>query len=188
MFQKFALNAEHQCASKRNQFLHRTLQSLSNNTDIKVCKLDKGRRGVAILNSDDDYAKLDNILADKSKFMKINIEQEIHLIIAKENSISYYHVRKYLKGYDNEVIRSLISSGSNPGKLYGLIKVHKDGNPARPVVSMIGTPEYKLAKFLDFIIKPYIPDSCIIQSSEGLKKKLILSILTHQINFWSVLM
>ena len=80
MFQKFALNAEHQCASKRNQFLHRTLQSLSNNTDIKVCKLDKGR-GVAILNSDDYYAKLDNILADKSKFIKINTEQEIHPIL-----------------------------------------------------------------------------------------------------------
>ena len=170
LFQKFALNAEHQCASKRNQFLHRTLQSLSNNTDIKVCKLDKGR-GVAILNSDDYYAKLDNILADKSKFIKINTEQEIHPIIAKENSIRYY-VRKYLKGYGDEIIKSLIPSGSNPGKLYGLIKVHKDGNPARPVVSMIGTPEYKLAKFLDSIIKPYIPDSYIIQSSEEFLNKI----------------
>ena len=67
LFQKFALNAEHQCASKRNQFLHRTLQSLSNNTDIKVCKLDKGR---GRLNSDNYDAKLDNILADRSKFIK----------------------------------------------------------------------------------------------------------------------
>ena len=105
LFQKFALNAEHQCASKRNQFLHRTLQSLSNNTDTKVCKLDKGR-GVAILNSDDYNAKLDNILAHKSKFIKMNTEQEIHPIITKENSISYY-VRKYLKGYGNEIIRNL---------------------------------------------------------------------------------
>ena len=169
LFQKFALNAEHQCASKRNQFLHITLQSLSNNTDIKVCKLDKGR-GVAILNSDDYYAKLDNILADKSKFIKINTEQEIHPIIAKENSIRYY-VRKYLKDYGDEIIKSLIPSGRNPGKLYGLIKVHKDGNPARPVVSMIGTPEYTLAKFLDSIIKPYIPDSYIIQSSEEFFKQ-----------------
>ena len=34
------------------------------------------------------------------------------------------------------------------------------------MVYMIGTPEYKLAKFLDSIIKLYIPDSYIIQSSE----------------------
>ena len=103
--------------------------------------MDKGR-GVAILNLDDCYAKLDSIRADKSKFTKINTEQEIHPIIAKENSISYY-VLKYLKGYSNEIIRSLILSGRNPGKLCGLIKVHKEGNPARPVVSMIGTPEYQ---------------------------------------------
>ena len=32
LIQKFAFNAEHQFASKRNQFLPRALQSLSNNT------------------------------------------------------------------------------------------------------------------------------------------------------------
>ena len=36
----------------------------------------------------------------------------------------------------------------------------------------IGTPEYKLAKFLDSIIKPYIPDSYIIQSSEEFLNKI----------------
>ena len=43
--------------------------------------------------------------------------------------------------------------------MYGLVKVHKDNNPVRPVVSMIGTPEYQLAKFLDVIIKPYVPQT-----------------------------
>ena len=37
---------------------------------------------------------------------------------------------------------------------------------------MIGTPEYKLAKFLDSIIKPYIPDLCIIHSSEKFLNKI----------------
>ena len=40
--------------------------------------------------------------------------------------------------------------------MHGLVKVHKDNNPIRPVVSMIGTLEYQLAKVLDAIIKPYI--------------------------------
>ena len=145
------------------------MQSLSNNTNIKVCKLDKGR-SAAILNSDDYYAKLVGILADKSKFIKIDTEQKIYPIIAKKISISYY-VCKYLKGYGNEIIRSLIPSENNSGKLYGLIKVHKEGNPARRVVSIIGTPEYKLAKVLDSIIKPYIPESYIIQRSEEISNK-----------------
>ena len=30
---------------------------------------------------------------------------------------------------------------------------------------MIGTPEYKLAKFLDTIMKPYIPNTYLINST-----------------------
>ena len=37
---------------------------------------------------------------------------------------------------------------------------------------MTGTPKYKLAKFLDSIIKPYIPDSYIIQSSGEFLNKI----------------
>ena len=62
-------------------------------------------------------------------------------------------------------MRKLIPGGSNPGKIYGLVKVHKQGNPVRPVVSMIGAPEYQLAKFIDSIIKPYIPQTYMLQST-----------------------
>ena len=65
-----------------------------------------------------------------------------------------------------------MSIGSAPRKLYGTIKVHKQGNPARPVVSMIDTPEYNLAKFLDQIIKPYIPNQFMLDSIFHLLDKL----------------
>ena len=45
------------------------------------------------------------------------------------------------------------------------MKIHKRDNPLRPVVSMIGTPEYQLAKFLDSLIKPYIPQTYMLQST-----------------------
>ena len=73
-----------------------------------------------------------------------------------------YFVNKYLKSYGSETVKNLISKGSSPGKMYGLIKVHKNNKPARPVISMIGTPGYQLAKFLDLIIKDYIPDSYML--------------------------
>ena len=56
--------------------------------------------------------------------------------------------------------------------LYGLIKVHKKGNPARPVVSVINTPEYELVKFLDSIIKPHVPNSYMAQSTDDFLTKL----------------
>ena len=55
---------------------------------------------------------------------------------------------------------------------YGTIRVHKQGNPARPVVSMIDTPEYNLAKFLDQIIKPYISNQFMQDSTFHLLDKL----------------
>ena len=50
-------------------------------------------------------------------------------------------------------------SSSAPEKIYALVKVRKKDNPSRPLVSAVGSPEYELAiKFLDKIIKPYIPN------------------------------
>ena len=94
---------------------------------------------------------------------------KLHPVISKEKSIKYF-IRKYLKNVDKDIMQSLIPTGNKPGKLYGLIKVHKINNPARPVVSMIGTPQYKLAKFLDSVIKPSITDKCMLSSTNHLLK------------------
>ncbi|XP_069976576.1 uncharacterized protein [Penaeus vannamei] len=49
---------------------------------------------------------------------------------------------------------SILASGSRPGCLYGLPKVHKTGTPLRPIVSSINTFNYNLAKFLVKIMEP----------------------------------
>ena len=72
MFQKFIIKANSKCSTKRNQFIHQTLRSLSDNSDIKICKFDKGK-GVAILNSNDCISKLNSIVNDKSKFIEVKI-------------------------------------------------------------------------------------------------------------------
>ena len=63
-------------------------------------------------------------------------------------------------------------SGSQPGKLYGLCKAHKQGMPLRPVVSMLNTAEYNLAKFLDGIIKPHLPTQYMLDSTTQFLTKL----------------
>ena len=54
----------------------------------------------------------------------------------------------------DEVYRDLFPSGSTPGILHGLPKVHKDNCPGRPILSAIGTYNYKLAKFIVPILQP----------------------------------
>ena len=66
----------------------------------------------------------------------------------------------------------LIPSGSSPGKLYGMAKVHKANVPLQPTVSMIGTPEYELSKFLDSSVKPYIPERYLLKSTDHFTEKL----------------
>ena len=159
---RFTNDAERACSERANQSLHRTLRSLARNADIKLCKFDKGN-GFAILEGEDYFLKLDRIIEDGSKFIEVKLQGDaIHPIIQKENSIAYYFKRYWRKvdGYT-----TLIPSGSKPGKLYGLAKVHKDNTPLRPIVSMVGTPEYKLAKYLDNLIKPQIPNTYMLLKS-----------------------
>ena len=84
------------------------------------------------------------------------------------------------------VYDKLVPSGSSPGKIYGMVKVHKKDYPLRPVVSMLNTPEYNQAKFLDDIIKPNIPKSFMVDSSINFLDELKLTQLTpseHIVSF-----
>jgi len=46
--------------------------------------------------------------------------------------------------------------------MYGLPKIHKNNAPLRPIISAIGTYNYKLAKYLVEILTPLLEDSCYI--------------------------
>ena len=56
-----------------------------------------------------------------------------------------------------DTFSNLVPSGSLPSKIYGLANVHTESTPLRPVVSMIRTAEYNLAKFLVKIINDVVP-------------------------------
>ena len=163
-FKQFINGGKRLCSYQRNVALHLTLKDLADDTSIKICKFEKGR-GVSILNTIDYFEKLNSIINDHSKFRKVVQTEKDYSIIKKENSIKNY-VKTYFKEFGPETVQKLTPSGSSPGKMHDLIKVHKDNNPERPVVSMIGTPEYQHAKFLDVIIKPYISQTYMLKSNK----------------------
>jgi len=49
---------------------------------------------------------------------------------------------------------SLVPKGAIIPRLYGLPKVHKRDTPLRPILSMVGSPYHRLAKFLAQMLKP----------------------------------
>ena len=89
----------------------------------------------------------------------------MHPIISKENSIVKSlnkNIEHYLSGSE---FSSIFPSRSQPGNVYGLANVHKEGTPLRPVVTMLGTAEYHPAKYLVSIINDNMPNMYMLGSN-----------------------
>lgn len=127
----------------------KVLRALKADDSIVICKPDKGR-GVVIMNKTDYVSKLKTVLSDVSKFKILDVDV-FKCILRIEDKINNC-LRSFKKrNLLTEYYQSLFCSGTVPGRLYGLPKVHKNKNknniPCRPILSAINTPSYKLAKF-----------------------------------------
>ena len=71
----------------------------------------------------------------------------------------------------------LYPSGSKPGVLYGLAKIHKaleDGTPSfRPILLAIGTPTYNVDKFYDQLLKSLTSNDYTIKDSFSFSKEIL---------------
>ena len=114
--------------------------------------------------------KIDSISKLAITSIYIDHDEILNYLIHMENRVT--DVVKNLrdkKEISIEQYKDLSSSGSRPGIMYGLAKVHKivtDGLPSfRPILSAIGTPTYKLAKFLVPILEPLTTNEYTIKDS-----------------------
>ena len=132
--------------------------SLKNNSDIIIRKADKSTMYV-ILNRTEYISKINSILADRTKFKPIVKDPTIRLKQSANKLISTLNAVK-----NSHQINKIIGDFT-PGYIYGNVKTHKPNNPLRPIISQCPTPTYKLAKTLNKIITPYIPNQYSLQST-----------------------
>lgn len=104
-----------------------------------------------MVNKLDYLLKMNSIVSDESKFKElINNPTK-----SREDSLSsYLRKLKSQKIIDDVTFHKILPSGSCPGILYGLPKVHKTGCPFRPIVSSVNTYNYNLASYLVDILRP----------------------------------
>ena len=57
---------------------------------------------------------------------------------------------------DDNTNRFLIQSNPKPGRFYILPKIHKTGNPGRPIVSSNSHPSERISQFVDHHLKPLV--------------------------------
>ena len=129
--------------------------------DIIITKPDKGN-GIVIVSRLDYLNKMKQLLSDNTKFKPLTSNPTK----AREESLSSY-LRKLRKDgiIDDAVFQKILPSGSSPGVLYGLPKVHKTGCPFRPIVSSVNTYNYNLASYLVGILQPISTNQHTVKDS-----------------------
>ena len=110
------------------------------------------------------------------------------MILLSQGRRNYMHEYLYYvktKGaLDESTYQTIRPQGSKPGRIYGLPKIHRDGNPLRPIVSSIRTYTYELSKFLADILKPLSKNQYTVRDSFPFANELLnLNDVHHMASF-----
>ena len=147
----------------------RILTTLKDDENIIITRPDKGK-GVVVMDKCDYNEKMNDILNDRSKFALLNVNFSSQVLKLEDK------LNRLLRSIKNTIGESIYNqlriSGSRPGTLYGLPKIHKPNNPLRPIISSIGTFSYNLAKFLVPIIDPLTRNEYTIGNASEFIKEL----------------
>ena len=144
--------------SNKDTKTHKILKELLRNKNIAVLKPDKGN-GVVVLNKSDYNTGLRKIIDDPTKFKPLENDPT-----AQREAMLQRFLRKLkTNGHlDDVTYGNIYPTGSQPARIYGLPKMQKTRAPNtlppfRPIISSIGTYNYKLAKYLCSLLQPHIP-------------------------------
>ncbi|XP_057300985.1 uncharacterized protein LOC130635620 [Hydractinia symbiolongicarpus] len=158
---------------KPSKNIQMTKKYLKLNNLIAV-PFDKGI-GICVMKVESYNNKMNDIIG-LPQFNKLTSKRknEKNPVFKEEERITSVLKELKVKGKISEQLYDKLKPiGSQPPRIYGLAKVHKNNTPMRPVLSMPGSPYYKLAnqvaKWLSVV------DECNINSST----KQISDLITH---------
>ena len=151
------------------------LKALGKNKDIVVTKPDKGR-GVVILDRSIYLQKLNELISDRTKFTEITDNIHTYSTRVEDKINNFLRKMKNLKLLSDITYKKLFVSGSGPGILYGLPKIHKSNFnvnfPFRPIFAAYNAASYKIAKFLVPILAPLTTNDFTIDNSHSFVQSL----------------
>ena len=117
--------------------------------NIHITKADKAN-AVVLLNKNDYLEKMNNLLSDESTYQQLQKNPTETV-----NSNFNKNIKELLRGH-NALVKKLCTQSPNLPYMYGQIKTHKPNNPARPIISSVGSATYNLSKYLVTLLNPLI--------------------------------
>ena len=135
-----------------NKTEREAITNLRKRDDIVIKQADKGSAIVAMgtkFYRDEAYNLLSNPLHYK------RLESDPTPVITKKVEAS---IQKMVNNgsIDSEIGPNLLQVDPKAGRFYFLPKIHKAGNPGRPIISGNGTATEKISKFVDLLIQPLV--------------------------------
>lgn len=129
------------------------ITTLLNDNSIVISKVDKGN-AIVVLNRSDYITKAKEILDNKRAFIKI----KHNLTDKRENDLIKFllQLKRTNKISNDEYKLMRPDSGSRTPEAYFLVKVHKSGQPVRPIISCYNSYNYNTAKYLAALLKPTV--------------------------------
>ena len=127
-------------------------------------KPDKGN-AVVIVNRNEYVEKVEQILNDSTKFQKLTSDPLKDTLKREKQLRSFLLDLKKQDTINDALYERLAPTGSKPGILYGLPKVHKANLPFRPILSAIGTHSYNLSKFLLSLLSPLLTSRYLLSGT-----------------------
>ena len=150
------------------------LKEFSNNQEVIVCKPDKGK-AVVVLNRSDYDNSMQSLISNRSKFEILDSDSFTYTqkIETKINNF----LRKVKELIGDELYKKLYVTGSGPGVLYGLPKIHKlDFSTKfqfRPIFAAYNAPSFNLAKYLVNILKPFTTNQFTTLNSAKFSEEIV---------------
>ena len=132
------------------------IKSLRSNEQILITKPDKGS-GVVILNKSDYIQKMGYILDDKTKFFNMgSVDQHDNTAKTEQKLQKRLLDLVNQKILTRDIYDRIRPTGSQRPRMYGLPKMHREDMPLRPILSMIGSSQHELAKWLSEVLSPVL--------------------------------
>ena len=132
----------------------KALKELKEDRDRVILTADKGV--TLVIMEKKDYIQKAEELLNTTTYKKI---PEDPTNKQKNKLVNILKSIKIEGGLNEDTYKKLYPTGAVSSKFYGLPKVHKPGNPLRPIVSSTGTATYNTAKELARILRPLVGSS-----------------------------
>ena len=133
----------------------RALEDFKKRTDIIICKADKGGATV-IIDVDDYIGEANKQLNDENFYRKLTSDptkSHLGLVNKAIDSLKQYnHI-------SDKLATGLKTNEARTPQFYLLPKIHKEGNPGRPVVSSIECHTSKISEFVDHHLQPIVQET-----------------------------